>query len=216
MKLKAALFVIVSSCSFLHALPSRGDTILSNIPGTGTYVAGSFLGSPFSKAVGLTLGGTDMVFQSMDAILSNIAFPQQENFLGGGIYSSPGGNPGALLASFDVVFLPGGSDNVTVTFMTTTPFTLLAGTSYWFVLNDLLGGSVDWQRDSANTAPTATGVTWDGYRLTSNAGTSWTASSVNNSMAINAAPVPEPATWAMVCIGACLLAAFMRARRRAL
>jgi hypothetical protein len=210
--------LILSLCAGLHATSVNAQTLLSNIPGTGAYTAASNLGlgtdaADRVKGVGLTMGATNLFFNFMQAIVSN---PDAlARMLSGGIYSNVGGNPGVLLAAFNPVSVASGTVHSAVNLTTTTQFTLMANTSYFFLLDGPdVANSLSWSADTGNTQPLANGVTLLGYRFSSNGGGTWATSAIPNQMSINASPIPEPSTWAMVGLGAAMLVGFTRARRR--
>jgi len=210
--------LILSLCAGLHATSVNAQTLLSNIPGTGSYTAAGNLGLGIdgfdrTKGVGLTIGATSLFFTFMQAIVSNP--DAMAHMLTGGIYSNVSGNPGVLLAAFNPVSVASGTVHSAVSLTATTQFTLMANTSYFFVLHGSgITNSLSWSADTGNTQPTANGVTLVGYRFSSNGGSTWASSAIPNQMSINAAPIPEPSTWAMVGVGAAMLVAFTRARRR--
>ena len=218
MKLSKIL-LLASLCLVLHAGAANAQSILNNLTGTytttGTNLGIGTDGADRTKGVGLTIGGgVDYIFQNMQAIISNAGTASA--LLTGGIFADSGGNPGALLAAFNSINVAAGTMMANLSLTTSTPFTLTAGVTYWFVLDGpATTNSLLWNGTSPNTSPTAAaGVTFAGYRFSSNGGSTWTNSTTFNAMQINAAPVPEPSTWAMIGAGATLLVAFSRARKR--
>ena len=212
------LFIIICIAAGLHATSANAQSIASNL--TGAYGGGvtnlglGTDGADRSKGVGITIGaGLDLIFQNMQAIISN---PGAASVLSGGIFSNVGGNPGALLAAFNPINVPTGTSMANLSLTTAAPFTLVAGMTYWFVLDGpMTTNSLAWNSNTVNTAPTMSGgATFVGYRFSSNGGGTWASSTIFNAMQINAAPVPEPSTWAMLGAGASMLLAFSRARRR--
>ena len=212
------LLTIICIAAGLHATSANAQSILNNI--TGSYTLGTNLGlgtdaADRTKGVGLTMGaGLDYFFQNMQAIISNPDAVQR--MLTGGIYSNVGGNPGTLLAAFNPIAVAAGTANASISLTTSAPFVLTAGVTYWFVLDGpSVANSLEWRATSPNTTPTASGgASFVGYRFSSNGGSTWTNSAIFNAMSINAAPVPEPSTWAMVAAGAGMLLALKRAGRR--
>lgn len=191
---------LVLSCLLLVG-SAAADTILSNLPGT-PGVSGTNLGlgidaADRTKGVGLTMGASAMDFQSMVALIANTTPP---SVLSGGIYSSVSNNPGALLAAFTPVAVAANAPAAEVSITTAAPFTLQAGTSYWFVLDGpTTTNSLLWHQLSVNTAPTAApGYTFVGYRFSSNGGTTWGSSTIYNGMSINV--VPEPMSLGMLAL----------------
>ncbi len=207
MKTMTAAFVALCAGSVM------AQPLLGNLPGTSTG-AGTNLGlgtdlADRTKAVGLTMGGMDMFFTSMNALVSN---PGANAALSGGIYSSVGGNPGALLAAFGPVNVASGTSAQVVSVTTAGAFQLDAGASYWFVLDGpAVSNSLIWNSLTSNAAPTGNGASFDGYRFSSNGGGAWGSSGIFNGFTIDARPIPAPGA-AFAVVGAGLFAA---RRRRA-
>lgn len=193
-----AICLAMAGLLSMAACTTQAVTILSNLPavgsGTGTNLGLGVDLADRTKGVGLTMGATSMTFQSMQALISNLT---PDSVLSGGIFSSVGGNPGAVLAPFNSVPIPANFAAAEVTLTTAASFTLVANTSYWFVLDGVAtSNSLLWQSLAPNVAPTPTGVTFDGYRFSSNGGTTWGNSTTFNGVRISA--VPEPASLAML------------------
>jgi len=208
---RAAAVTAAALVSVGLAAGARAEVILSNfeLP-RGTNTTG--INQLFHKAVGITISGsTSYEFTSLEAPIRNLtttAFTAT-----GTIRADSGGNPGAILASLSSVVLPGsGPTSTFVDYAFTGSFTLLAGQSYWFVLESdrpVSGNEVAWGSPASNAAPTpAAGITFLGYRQGAVAGgtTTWTNSTLSNSVRINAAVVPEPGTLALLPLGALALA----------
>lgn len=194
-----ALRIGATTALLLFAGAASAQSVLGNLPGTPAPPGSNLgLGADLfdrTKGVGLTVGTDNLNFISMVALMSN---PDTADLtLSGGIYSSSGGNPGSLLAMFDSTTVAAGSTGVLSTLTIGGGFTMLAGQSYWFVLdgpsfiNGLLWNSLD-----PNTAPTASGVIFEGYRFSSDGGVNWGTSSIFNGFTINAA-VPAPGALAL-------------------
>lgn len=212
--------VIAAIALAMGSASARAVVILSNLPGT--EASGTQIGvdgqSTVLKAVGLTTGGSALAFTSLEALISsNTAAGQSPNVGGdvtGGIFSSVSGAPGAPLAAFTPVSIPDSDPAAIRTFTIAGGFTLLANTSYWFVLT---GPNVDsgilWSSFNPLVTPTATGVTFDGFEVSTNGGANWNSSFVSNGVRINAdvSDVPEPTTAAM--IGAMMSIGLLRRRK---
>ena len=152
------------------------ETILSNLPGTGSYkVTGQSLTTTTWEAVGLTTGTTAETFDSFAGRYVNSSLSGAT--LEGGIFSDNSGNPGTLLSTFTNVAIPGSTSTATLfTLNTASSFTMQASTTYWFVVHDT-PVQFAWVQDNSTsgTVPTASaGNTFVGYRNTSNSGTAWT------------------------------------------
>ncbi len=208
MSVRSVSLVLAVLAFLLPASAARGDVILSNLPGnpsvTGTNLGLGSDAAHRKKAVGLTTGDEPLAFESMLVWMDN-SDPVSRSLIGG-IYSDGSDAPNLELASFTPVPVPAGSDNLPVTLTIDGGFTLEANTKYWFLLD---GPSVTntllWAMLSPDTAPTATGVTWDGYRFSSNGGASWVSSQSFNTVTIRASAIPEPAAGLAVLAGASLL-----------
>ncbi len=203
MKLRALALVCAATVA-AAGTTAGAQTILGNLPGTpsgtGSNLGLGIDGADRTKAVGLTVGGDDWNFISMVALISNT---DPGSTLSGGIYSDVGGNPGALLAAFTPVAVAPSFGPTEITLTTAAAFTLQSGTSYWFALDGPNStNSLLWETLNPNAAPTAVaGITYDGYRFSSNGGTTWGASGLFNGVAINATVVPAPATAALLGLG---------------
>lgn len=195
----------MAACLLL-ATSVQAQVLLSNLPGTGsgtgTNLGLGTDGADRTKGVGLTMGAQSLDFHSMVALISNTS---PASTLSGGIYSDAAGNPGVLLAAFDPVPIPANMPVGEVTITTAAAFTLQANTSYWFVLDGpTFTNSLLWQSLTPNTAPTpGPGITFLGYRFSSNGGGTWGNSTIFNGMTINA--VPEPATMTMLALAGLLV-----------
>ncbi len=194
MQLTRALTAAAVGGLMFAATAAAQTSILSNLPGTGsgtgTNLGLGTDGADRTKAVGLTMGVDNWDFHSLVAMMNNPDTAPRN--LSGGIYSSVGGNPGALLAPFDPVAVPAGADSLLVSITTAAPFTLTAGTNYWFVLDGpTVTNSLLWESLTPNAAPTGSeGVSFVGYRFSSNGGGSWSSSTIYNGVEIFAVPAP--------------------------
>lgn len=184
--------------------PSAGaqQTILSNLPGVGSGT-GTNLGlgndaADRTKGVGLTMGSQSLDFYCMTALISNTT---PDTMLSGGIYSDLSGNPGSLLAAFTPVAVGANAAAAEVDIFTASTFTLQANTSYWFLLDGpTTTNSLLWETLNPNAAPVgAVGITFDGYRFSSNGGSTWSSSSLFNGVSIKV--VPTPASAALLGLG---------------
>lgn len=204
---------------------ANAQVLLSNFTGTTAAAVGPLsaarVDKTFRLASGISVsGGTDFRFTSLQVSLSNVdnvAF----NFFGG-IYSDVSGNPGVRLSDFVPVSVPGLTDPAsTFAFEATNPFTLGAGSTYWFVLQlDVVSTGTGWNVSSPGVAPTGiSDVTWAGQRFTIDGGETW-ANDVDYQpyrMQVNGTPistVPEPSTFALFGASLAGLVLYPRRRRR--
>ena len=206
------------------AAPVRAAVIVDNFVG-GPYVNGTSLGNGVAdasarafKAFGLDIGSTSLQFTSLETIFDNPA-AASSRVIGGGIYSDNGGNPFALIVSFNLITVPAQAQNVMLT--STASQLLNANTRYWFVLSGatVAGSLPNWQADQSNTLPSANFfASVVGYRQSSDSGVTWTVSTINNQLRIDADPefglnvVPEPSTFILSATGL-LIANYLRRRR---
>lgn len=199
--------------------PTTAAVIVENFPGSsedGTALGGVTVSDRVFGAFGLSVGGTALQFVSLETIFSN-SNTSSSRVVSGGVYSDSGGNPGSLLASFNLVTIP--SQALTVTITSTTFVLLEANTSYWFALTGPVATGVlpNWQKGTA--APIATGfATPLGYRTSTNDAATWSVSTINNQLRVNANPdfaisdVPEPSTLVLSATGLLLAGYFVRRR----
>ena len=188
---------------------ASADVILSNLPAnpstTGTNLGVGSDAADRTKGVGFTTGSSDLLFDTMTVLMSNENGPT-DTLLTGGIYSSVNNTPATKLVEFIPVTVGAGLSPTLFSTETTVDFTLQADTTYWFVLEgpDTLN-YLRWQLVSPQMVPETTGVTYRGYRFSSNGGASWVSSSSTNGISISAIPVPEPAVASLGLGGLVLL-----------
>ena len=200
-------------CAFALGLtqPAQAIVILSNLPGTPINI-GSNLGLGTDgytrvKAVGLTIGANDLSFTSLTGLFGNPDLEARE--VSGGIFSDLGGFPDAQLVAFNPASVPAATlllNPVQRTLTAVAPFTLLANTSYWFVLEGpAVPNRLFWNELAPNTAPTASAeVSYIGYSFSEHGGATWASSRFFNGVQIEASRVgvlPEPGTLALFGLG---------------
>lgn len=205
--LRSLLFAGLCACTLGLAAPAQASVILSNLPGTG--VPGSGLGFGFdgvdrTKAVGLTVGANDLSFTSLTGLFRNNAGVGAA-VVTGGIFSDAGGNPGAQLVAFNPGSVAAGASAVLETLTAVGPFTLMANTSYWFLLDGpAIESFLVWDTPNAAPTPSAEVASFDGYRFSSNGGASWSNSLIFNGVQIEASrltSLPEPGTLVLFGLG---------------
>lgn len=206
-------------------LPLQAAVIADNFTG-GPYANGTALGNGTnnsaasgSQAFGLTIGALALQFVSLETIFDNNSFLFTRE-VSGGIFSNNGGIPGNELASFNTVTLPTQAQNVTIT--SSTSFLLLPNTLYWFVLTGPVGVGIlpNWQVDANNAAPTGSVLAATaGYRSSTNNQATWSVSTVNNQLRINANVAdfgiiitPEPSSFLLSAAGLLLMGRLIRRR----
>ena len=205
--LRSLLFTGFCAFTLSLAQPAQAIVILSNLPATGSNT-GTALGLDINgnvriKAVGLTVGANDLSFTSMSGLFSN-----RDNVVRsvtGGIFSDLGGDPGGQLVAFNPASVAAGAVAVQETLTAASAFTLMAGTSYWFVLEGpAVANGLIWSTLAANLPPTPSAeVSYDGYRYSINGG-AWSVSGLYNGVQIEAsriAVLPEPGTLALFGLG---------------
>ena len=211
--LRSLLFVGLCAVALSWAQPAKAIVILSNLSAATAFnFGGTNLGfSPVidrAKAVGLTVGADNLSFTSLTGRFSNEDSVARS--LTGGIFSDVGGNPGVQLVAFNPASVPSGSEGLEVALTATSPFTLLANTSYWFLLDGPdVENSLLWTSSVFGTAPTPSAevASYNGYRLSGDGGTNWIGSSTLNIVQIEAslgtatAVLPEPGTLAVFGLG---------------
>lgn len=202
--------------SLMLTAQAGADMILDNLnqgaapSGTGSNLGLGTDGVDRTKAVGLTMGADDMTFRSVVALITN-SMPASE--LSGGIYSDLLGNPDLEIAPFVAVPVAEGVDSQQISITTAGDVTLQAGMTYWFVLDGpATTNSLLWESLTPNTQPVGSGgVSFVGYRFSSNGGGTWGSSGVFNGITVNANIIPAPASLALLAMaGLC----GTRARRR--
>lgn len=184
------------------ATTSHAFTVLSNLPGVdggvGVSLGLGIDGVDRSKGVGLTVGASALTFESVSALISNFDI---DSTLSGGIYSSVGNNPGVQLAAFTPQLVPAVFTTGVLTLTTAAPFVLQASTAYWIVLDGPgTESNLGWNLLAPSVAPTASnGVSYSGYRFSSDGGATWGSSGTFNAVSVSA--VPESSTLLMVVAG---------------
>ena len=221
-KLPARAAFLLMGC----LLPLHAAVIADNFTG-GPYGNGTSLGdgtnnsaTSGSQAFGLTIGSLALQFISLETIFDNNSFLFTRE-VSGGIFANNGGIPGNEVASFNTVTLPTQAQNVTIT--STTSFLLLPNTLYWFVLTGPVGVGIvpNWQVATNNLAPTGSALAATvGYRSSTNNQATWSVSTVNNQLRINAAvadfgigiDTPEPSSFLLSAAGLLLIGRLIRRR----
>ena len=207
-------------------LPLQAAVIADNFTG-GPYANGTALGNGTnnsaasgSQAFGLTIGALALQFVSLETIFDNNSFLFTRD-VSGGIFADNGGIPGNELASFNTVTLPTQAQNVTIT--SSTSFLRLPNSLYWIVLTGPVGVGIlpNWQVATNNLAPTGSALAATaGYRSSINNQATWSVSTVNNQLRINAnvadfgigIETPEPSSFLLSAAGLLLIGRLIRRR----
>lgn len=188
--------------------------IISNMPGndlTSTFLnapsGGANGGGVFdSKAAGFLMPAGSPY--DLDFVTLRINYFDTDSVPMVQIYDDVAGNPTNLLHTLTAPAPVIGMSNVQ---FTSAGFTLNASTTYWMVVwnNAPIANSFQWMASSPSVTPVGI-ATSAGYRF-SNAGPPPTGTSTTlNSYSVNATPVPEPSTLAVLGAGLLLL---LRRRR---
>ncbi|MBY0503188.1 MAG: PEP-CTERM sorting domain-containing protein [Bryobacteraceae bacterium] len=208
------------ACLAVALASAHAATIVDNLTGgpyqNGTAVGGTSQSALTMQALGIDVGAAALQFVSLDTIFSNNSQTTTKS-VSGGIYADLAGNPGTLLVSFNFVNIPAQSLHAPI--QSTASISLQANTRYWFVLTGPGGSetSLNWETSGNNAPVGSIYAATVGFRNSTNSGTSWSASTVNNQLRINAVPdfniepVPEPSTFVLAATGF-LLASRLRRR----
>jgi hypothetical protein len=193
----------------LMASTAGAIEIISNMPGndgTSTFMNAPLGGSNGggvhdSKAAGFTIAaGTPY---DLDFVTLRINYFDVDSVPMVQIYDDVAGNPANLLHTLTAPAPVIGMSNVQ---FTSAGFTLNASTTYWMVVwnNAAIANSFQWMASSPSVTPVGLATT-AGYRFSNNGPPPTGSSSTFNSYSIDATPVPEPATFVALGLGALLL-----------
>lgn len=172
--MKKFVLACLAAASF-SALPvaARATVLISNLPPTyvpgtttGTTINSAASGVQDSKAAGFTLPAgsnyllTDVILRLQ---LATTSVPQVA------IYGTTAGNPGTLLQTLANPTLTANAV-VDLTFTSSSPLTLAAGTTYWVVVSNAATVDDGFSWYASNPAVTPTGIaTSAGYRFSNGA-----------------------------------------------
>jgi hypothetical protein len=169
--------------------------------------SGTYQGN-WVKAVGVDMApGTNYSFESLTAVLQMDAGAGAVGTeeVWARIYADNNGQPGALWATLDTAVVQAPTYAFTpVAFAAPSAVTLLSGQRYWFVLGDNTldaGPDLRWAVMEPNAPPANGAASLLGYGFSLDGGASWSASSTFNAVSIQANPVPEPQTLALMLAG---------------
>ena len=183
------------------------------------------------KAVGVTLSsGTSYHFNSFTAMLAMVTVDSPEYLqteqVHAAIFADGGGRPGALLADLGIITLvplqPIQSPFAAqpITWNAAASVLLQGGNTYWFGLDDATQYSefgvplAHWTILESGSSTLPVGAeTLAGYRISSDGGANWNASTFYNAMQIQVTPVPEPHSVALLLAGLGLVGAAVARRR---
>ena len=204
--------VASTSLIFLLALlglarPAKAQLTLSNLS---SAVSGTISISTSQRiAASFTVGSASLTLTSLKVTLGGTPVSGTTFQLRSDASGSPAST--SLLTFTNPTFSSGIK---TYTFVPPTSFDLLSGVTYWVAAFSSASSSA-WERTSPQTNPSGVGATFGTYKISSNSGTSWSANSVVNGMALEVdgvAAIPEPAAYATLAGAAMLLVAIYRRR----
>lgn len=207
-RIVVALALCALYVSAAHANTSA--TIISNYPPANDSTQSAFLNDQRIKAIAFTMpaAGDDYFLTGVRLRLGNYD-PNETVILQirehTGSNTAPGANvlmtftgpPGQGVANADYGFTPNGT------------LTLQAGSSYWVYVGGFAGQSFDWKASSPGIVPTGI-ATYGANLFTTNAGGSWSNSTIINTFLIEGKLVPSPG---LAAFGVGLAAIGLRRRR---
>jgi hypothetical protein len=197
---------------------STAALVIGNLTGDARTTASTLANSLNSngKAFGFTMpAGESYSLDSVTLSLEVVGSSAGTVSLVADLFNDVGGNPGGpSILSFNVPTFPSGASALADYILTpSVPFTLMAGTTYWFAATGTISGlgTFEWTQRGTNTLPTgiATAV---GYRFENSYPPTGT-SDTFTSLQIDGTPVPVPAPLALVLAGLTSIGA-LRLRRR--
>lgn len=187
---------------FCLVFTASAGTIYSDI--TAGFPADADIVTSFSSYGGMEFTATGSGDLAAISVAINDFFNDLPDTLG--LYTSSGGEPGALLESWSTSFPLNGVSYPLVTLTSAVNPFLSAGTQYWFVVTPAAGQSVDWLENDEGV----TGLFGFGNSLTT------VGPPIGTSLApgIDVTSVPEPGTGQMLALGSVVLLARMRRMTR--
>ena len=157
---------------------SSAGVLVSNLGATTSYTLS--VDGPWVRNLTIFAGqfetgsSTTEVFEATARLqnISGYGHARYEGFL----YSSSGGEPGALVATFDSTpVLAEGAGVANVSFFSTLGITLDPNTCYWFGVRNILGSYLGWEMTTSDYDYSTDGWTIDDDAMSSSssAGNSW-------------------------------------------
>lgn len=192
------------------------DLLLDNLSGpVGTTGVSTLLSTTRAKAAGFTMGASDSVVSSLTLRLDgyttgDILTVDLRNDTGG---ADPGST---VLLSFNPPVAQG-VGTFDYTFTPNASYTLQASTKYWlyFTMQTQVSTNFYWIASSPSVNPSTSLATLDGYRFSTNSGSTYNNSSVLNTFQLSGvSSVPEPSSVILAGVSITALAASSWNRRR--
>ena len=202
---------IAAAMSFWMLGAVRGAILLGNFPTNGdSPTLSTTIGVGSTKAAVFTLGSTNYTIDNVVLRLENY------NTIGGdfatlGFFldNGSGTNVGAQVGNYLTSPVSASDTAGFFTFVPGTAVNLTANTKYWLRLSSG-SGVFTWDTSNTNITPTGTGATLNSMQNSSDNGNNWTGTGNFNSFQINATPVPEPASVAILAAGGLVVVAQRR------
>jgi hypothetical protein len=193
--------VLSLAATVLAPRPTRADVLFDNLSATPTDADSIALSGTLADS--FSTGATPAVLTDVETLLS-VGTPGGS--VTASLLSDDGASPGSFIATLGTIQDRAIAADSPVDFAPATPVVLAPGTRYWIELSSVDGSGAVW---SWSYDTSGIGVAGEFF-----ANTSGTQPDIDGPylMAVNAAPVPEPASFVLVALGG--LAALLRGRRR--
>lgn len=189
----------------MAASAANAIVIIGNYPQTNDGTQAADVDTLRVKALGFTMGAQNYFLQSVTVRLEFLAtWTDNAPILTLRAAGASSTTTGGVLETLNAPggYVTGAINNYT--FTSSSNFELQANTLYYIHLAGTPGSSgsgLNWKASSPGITPNGPGATHTASLFSTNGGTSYTNSTILNTYEINANPVPEPATLAVLGLG---------------